>query len=48
MFFKSQRSHLLLLGECDAFTDATSEVSPNKFVASIRDALVRAARILAA
>jgi CheY-like chemotaxis protein len=36
------------LGECDAFAHATLEDGPNKFVAGIRDALVRAARTRAA
>ena len=35
-------------GECDAFANATFEDGPNKFVAGIRDALVRAARTPAA
>ena len=34
------RSH----GECDPFANATLEDGPNKFVAGIRDALVKAAR----
>jgi CheY-like chemotaxis protein len=36
------------LGECDAFANATLEDGPNKFVASIRDVLVRAPRTPAA
>ena len=36
------------LGECDAFANATLEDGPNKFLASIRDALLRAARTPAA
>ena len=36
------------LGECDAFANATLEDGPNRFLAGIRDALIKAARTPAA
>ena len=35
-------------GECDAFANSTLEDGPNKFVAGIRDALIKVARTPAA
>jgi CheY-like chemotaxis protein len=53
-FFRLSGSHTPIvsiagnLGECDAFANATLEDGPNKFLAGIRDVLIKAERASAA